>query len=36
VNGQLRTGAEELAREAFDRAAAKLPVSTTFVEKQVM
>jgi len=27
---------EELAREAFDRAAAKLPVSTTFVEKQVM
>ena len=27
---------EELAREAFQRAAAKLPVSTTFVEKQVM
>ena len=27
---------EELAREAFARAAAKLPVSTTFVEKQVM
>lgn len=27
---------EELARDAFSRAAAKLPVSTTFVEKAVM
>ena len=27
---------EELARAAFQRAAAKLPVSTTFVEKTVM
>ncbi len=27
---------EQLAREAFKRAAAKLPVSTTFVEKTVM
>ena len=27
---------EELARSAFERAAAKLPVATTFVEKTVM
>jgi len=27
---------EELAREAFRLAAAKLPVSTTFVKRQVM
>ncbi|MDE4996599.1 ribosomal protein L16, partial [Francisella tularensis subsp. holarctica] len=27
---------EELAREAFARAAAKMPVQTTFVVKQVM
>lgn len=28
--------AEELAREAFDLAAAKLPIKTTFVTRQVM